>query len=408
MDFNDSPEEAEFRTQAKAWLAENAPKFVTKGASRSSTEDTEKDIAVFKEWQALKAEAGYAFISWPKEYGGRDSALDAVIYAQEEEKHNLPRDLSVIGSFAGPTLMAYASAEAQAELIPKMLKGEEIWCQLFSEPSAGSDLAGIRTRAERDGDDWVINGQKVWTSFAYMADKAILVTRHDPTVPKHMGLTYFYVDMHSPGIEVVRIKQVSGAAEFCEVFLNDVRIPDSQRLGEVGDGWSVALTTLMNERFNAGSSSRPDIPELIELTRNIEIDGRPAIEDPGVRQKLAEWHVQSAGVKATRYRTLTALSKGQQPGPEMSIIKLVNANKMQEVGAFGMDLQSMGGIMDDEDLAPMSAMFQQAYMGAPGMRIAGGTDEILRNIIAERVLGLPPDIRVDKELAFNQLPSGEA
>lgn len=408
MDFNDSPEEAKFRSEAKAWLAENAPRFVVEGASRSSTEDTEEEIAAFKAWQALKAKAGYAFISWPKEYGGRGSAMDAVIYAQEEEKYWLPRDLSVTGSFAGPTLMAYASAEEQERLLPKMMSGEDIWCQLFSEPSAGSDLAGIRTRAERDGDDWIINGQKVWTSFAYTADRAILVTRHDPTLPKHMGLTYFHVDMKSPGIEVVRIKQVSGGAEFCEVFLNDVRIPDSQRLGEVGDGWSVALTTLMNERFHAGSSGRLDIRELLELTRKIEIDGKPAIEDPSVRHKLAEWHVQSAGVKATRYRALTALSKGQQPGPEMSIIKLVNATKAQEIGAFGMDLQSMAGIISDPEIAPMAAMYQQTYMGSPGGRIAGGTDEILRNIIAERVMGMPPDIRVDKKVAFNQLPTGGA
>ncbi len=408
MDFNDSPEEAEFRAEAKSWLAENAPKFEVKGGSTRSEEDTDQDVAVFKEWQALKAKAGYAFIAWPEAYGGRGSALDAVIYAQEEEHYTLPRDLSVIGAFAGPTLMAYAKEADLARFIPKMLSGEEIWCQLFSEPSAGSDLAGIRTRAERDGDDWIISGQKVWTSYAYMADWAIIVTRHDPTLPKHVGLTYFFMDMKSPGVEIVRIKQVSGGSEFCEVFLNDVRIPDAQRLGEIGDGWSVALTTLMNERFNAGGGGRPDVHELIELTRAIEIDGKPAIEDPGVRQKLAEWYVQSAGVKATRYRTLTALSKGQTPGPEMSIIKLVNATKLQEIGAFGMDLESMGGIISDPEIAPMAAMFQQAYLGAPGARIAGGTDEILRNIIAERVMGLPPDIRVDKELAFNQLPSGGA
>lgn len=408
MDFKDSPKEAEFRAEAKAWLAENAPKFANKGGNVRSAEDTDADIAVFKEWQGLKAKAGYAFISWPEEYGGRGSALDAVIYAQEEEKFRLPRDLSVIGSFAGPTLMAYASEEDRARLIPKILSGEEIWCQLFSEPSAGSDLAGIRTRAEQDGDDWVINGQKVWTSFAYMADRAILVTRHDPTLPKHMGLTYFYMDMKSPGVEVVRIKQVSGGSEFCEVFLNDVRIPDSQRLGEIGDGWSVALTTLMNERFNAGSGGRPNINDLLELTRSIEIDGKPAIEDPGVRQKIADWHVQSAGIKATRYRTLTALSKGQTPGPEMSIIKVVNATKAQEIGAFGMDLQSMAGLISDPEIAPMAAMYQQTYMGSPGGRIAGGTDEILRNIIAERVMGMPPDIRVDKKVAFNQLPTGGA
>lgn len=405
MDFNDSPQEAEFRAEVRAWLAEHAPKFEIAGGNVRTDDDNDEDLATFREWQGMKADAGYAFIAWPEAYGGRGSALDAVIYSQEEEKYKLPRDYSIIGAFAGPTLMAYATEEDQARFIPKMLRGEEIWCQLFSEPGAGSDLAGIRTRAERDGDDWVINGQKVWTTFAYTADRAILVTRHDPTVPKHMGLTYFYLDMKSPGVEVVRIKQVSGGREFCEVFLTDVRIPDSQRLGEIGDGWSVALTTLMNERFNAGAGGRPDTAELVELAKSIELNGRPAIEDSGVRQKIAEWHVQSAGVKATRFRTLTALSKGQTPGPEMSIIKLVNASKLQDIGAFGMDLESAGGVINDPEIAPMAAMFQQAYLGSPGARIAGGTDEILRNIIAERVLGLPPDIRVDKELAFSQLPS---
>ena len=180
-----------------------------------------------------------------------------MIYAQEEEKYSLPRDYSIIGAFAGPTLMAYAKEDDLARFIPKMLSGEHIWCQLFSEPSAGSDLAGIRTRAEQDGDDWIVTGQKVWTSFAYMADWAIIVTRHDPTLPKHMGLTYFFMDMKSPGVEVVRIKQVSGGSEFCEVFLNEVRIPDAQRLGEIGHGGSVALTTVSNEPLDGGAGGPP-------------------------------------------------------------------------------------------------------------------------------------------------------
>lgn len=408
MDFNDSPQEAEYRAEVKAWLAENAPKFATTGGNIRSDEDRDADVAQAKEWQAAKADAGYAFIQWPEAYGGRGSAMQDVIYAQEEEKFSVPRNIFVIGGFAGPTLMAYATEEQKARFLPKMLNGEEIWCQLFSEPSAGSDLAGIRTRAEQDGDDWVIDGQKVWTSFAHIADWGIIVTRHDPTLPKHMGLTYFFFDMKSPGVEVVRIKQISGSSEFCEVFLSDVRIPDSQRLGEIGDGWSVALTTLMNERFNAGSTGRPDVRELVELARAMKVGAAPAIENPAVREKIAEWYVQSAGTKATRFRTLTALSKGQTPGPEMSIIKLVNARKLQDLGTFGTDLESMGGILSDPEISEMEAMFQQAYLGSPGMRIAGGTDEILMNIIAERVLSLPPDIRVDKKLAFNQLPSGGA
>ncbi len=248
----------------------------------------------------------------------------------------------------------------------------------------------------------------MWTSFAYMADYAIIVTRHDPTVPKHMGLTYFFFDMKSPGVEVTRIKQISGGSDFCEVFLNDVRVPDAQRLGEVGDGWSVALTTLMNERFNAGDAYRPDVDELLDLARNVQSDGEPAIKNAAVREKIADWYVQSMGAKYTKFRTLTALSRGQNPGPEASILKLVNAAKLQDIGAYGMELLGQAGILGDWDGDAEWAQFVQAYLAAPGARIAGGTDEILRNIIAERVLGLPGEIRVDKELPFNKLPSGAA
>jgi alkylation response protein AidB-like acyl-CoA dehydrogenase len=406
MDFNDNSQEAAFRAEVKSWLAKNAPQFSQKGANVRREDENEEDIAAAKEWQALKADAGYAFVQWPQEYGGRGSAMQSVIYAQEEAKYPLPRNYFIIGAFAGPTMMAYATDAQKARFMPPMLRGEEVWCQLFSEPGAGSDLAGIRTRAEKEGDTWVVNGQKVWTSFAYMADWAILVTRHDTTLPKHMGLTYFFLDMKSPGVEVTRIKQISGGSDFCEVFLNDVHIPDSQRLGEIGDGWSVCLTTLMNERFNAGDAYRPDAKELIGLARRLKIDGKPAIENSAIRERIAEWYVQSAGAKFTKFRTLTALSRGQTPGPEASILKLVNASKLQDIGAYGMDVLGMAGILADVDGDEETAQFLMAYLAAPGARIAGGTDEILRNIIAERVLALPGDIRVDKALPFNKLASG--
>lgn len=408
MDFNDTPEEAAFRAEVKAWLAEHAPKYARKGGNVRREDETEEDIRLAKEWQALKADSGYAFVQWPEAYGGRGSAMKAVIYSQEEAAYPLPRNYFIIGAFAGPTLMAYATEEQKARYLPKMLRGEEVWCQLFSEPGAGSDLAGIRTRAEQDGDEWILNGQKVWTSFAYMADYAIIVTRHDPTLPKHMGLTYFFLDMKSPGVEVTRIKQISGGSDFCEVFLNDVRVPDAQRLGEIGDGWSVSLTTLMNERFNAGDAYRPNVEELIALARSVTADGRPAIEDGAVRDRIADWYVQSMGAKYTKFRTLTALSRGQTPGPEASILKLVNASKLQDIGSYGMDLLEQAGILADLDGDDESVQFLQAYLAAPGARIAGGTDEILRNIIAERVLALPGEIRVDKQLPFNKLPTGAA
>ena len=409
MDFNDTPQEAEYRARAKAWLADNAPEFEVKGPLDLSDEKLDEDKKHAQAWQATKADARYAFITWPKEYGGGGgSPIEAVIYDQEEKQYTLPGAFFGIAPFAGPTLMTYATEEQKRRYVKKMARGEEIWCQLFSEPAAGSDLAGLRTRADRDGDDWIINGQKVWTSGAQYSDYALLVTRHDPTVPKHRGMTYFFFDMKSPGVEIVPIRQISGSSNFNEVFLNDVRIPDSQRLGDVGAGWRVALTTLMNERLATGRPLRPNVEDLLELAQSIELEDGPASENSAVREKMADWYARSQGLKYTRSRTVTALSRGQAPGPEASIHKLVMAAQQQDISSFGADLANMGGIVLDPDLAPARAMFQQAYLGSPGIRIAGGTDEILRNIIGERVLGLPGDIRIDKEPAFDQLPTGAA
>src|SRR4029077_2203560 len=305
-----------------------------------------------------------------------------------------------------PTMMAYAAPEHLTRYVKPALHGDEVWCQLFSEPAAGSDVAGIRTRAERDGDGWVINGQKVWTSGAHYCDYGIIITRTDPNVPKHSGLTMFFLSMKTPGVEVRPIKQISGGANFNEVFFTDVRIPDSQRLGKVGEGWKAALTTLMNERLAVGlPSGGLDIDELMELARDTDLDDGPAIRNQQVRGKIAEWYVQQQGLKLTRYRTLTALSKGQTPGPESSIIKIVAAPKMQDMGAFAMELMGHAGIMKED--VPHAAGFQAQWIGGSGFTIAGGTDEILRNIVAERVLGLPADIRVDKDIPFNKLGKGE-
>ncbi|MFP6615595.1 MAG: acyl-CoA dehydrogenase family protein, partial [Candidatus Hydrogenedentota bacterium] len=355
-----------------------------------------------------KAEAGYAVILWPKEFGGRaGTPIETAIYREEEAKYAVPRGFFEIGiGMAGPTMMSYATQEQNERYLPKMRSGEEAWCQLFSEPGAGSDLAGLKTRAIQEGDEWVINGSKVWTSGAHYSDYGILVVRHDPTLPKHRGLTYFFIDMHSPGIRIEPIKQISGSSNFCEVFFEDCRVPDSQRLGGIGDGWGVALTTLMNERLAVGDAPPPDADSLFTLAQELTIDGAPAIENVAVREKLADWYVQMQGLKFTKLRTMTALSRGQTPGPEASITKLVSASKLQDIGSFGMDLEGMGGILMDPDSVPLEAQFQGAFMGAPGFRIAGGTDEILRNIISERVLGLPPEIRVDKEKAFSALPTG--
>ena len=404
MDFNDTPEEAAFRAEVRKWLEANAKrKSDDKQAYRARVDDPGL-LKAAKEWQAKKAAAGYARITWPKEYGGQGGTpIQQVIYQQEESNFLVPLGFFDIGlGMCIPTMMAYATKDQLKRHVKPALYGEEVWCQLFSEPAAGSDVAGIRTKAERDGDDWIINGQKVWTSGAHYSDWGIIITRTDPNVPKHQGLTMFFLDMKSPGVEARPIKQISGGANFNEVFFTNVRVPDAQRLGKVGDGWKAALTTLMNERLAVGMPSGGlDVDELLELARSTELEDGPAIRNGHVRSKIADWYVQAQGLKYTRYRTLTAMSRGQTPGPESSIIKVVAAPKMQDLGAMAMELMGPAGIMTSD--VPGAGGFQAQWIGGAGFRIAGGTDEILRNIVAERVLGLPQDVRVDKDVAFNQL-----
>jgi alkylation response protein AidB-like acyl-CoA dehydrogenase len=410
MDFDDTPQEAAFRADVRAFLSANAERRAPGYAEGYRTSQAAPGaLERAKAWQAKKATAGYAAITWPKEWGGRGgTAIEQVIYNQEEAHYAVPRGFFEIGlGMCIPTICTWGTPEMRRRYAAPALRGEEVWCQLFSEPAGGSDLAGLRTRAERQGDDWIVNGQKIWTSGAHYSDWGILVTRSDPNLPKHKGLTFFILSMKSPGIEIRPIKQMSGHAHFNEVFFSDVRIPDSQRLGPVGKGWEVALTTLMNERLAVGQTPGPDFSELFELARHLELDDGPAIKNPAIREKLAEWYVKTQGLKYTRFRTMTRLSRGETPGPEASIGKLVSASKMQEIASFGMDLMGMAGIMTDEKTMPARALFQQALLFSPGLRIAGGSDEILRNIIAERVLGLPPDVRVDKELPFNKLPTGK-
>ena len=403
MDFNDTAEEASFREEARAWLEANVP-----------TNDELKgldEIEAAKLWQKRKYDAGWACIRWPAEYGGRGaSPIEQVIWNQEEGKFPTPGGVFAIGQgMAAPTLMAWASEEHKRQHLPPLASGEHIWCQLFSEPAGGSDLAALRTRAEKDGDEWVINGQKIWTSGAHYSDYGILVVRTDPTVPKHKGLSYFFLDMKSPGIDIRPIKQISGGANFNEVYFNDVRIPDDQRLGAVGQGWQVALTTLMNERLAIGAGGMGGgvgFRQVFNLARKVEIDGEPAINDRNVRAKLATWYAQETGLKYTGYRALSALSRGDTPGPENSIGKLVAAAKTQDMASFAMDLLELSGAISDPAHAEAHGMFQATFMGAPGGRIAGGSDEIMLNILSERVLGLPQDVRVDKGIPFNEVPTG--
>ena len=305
MDFNDTPEEAKFRKEAYEWLASNAElKEGPKDSWRASSE--EEGLKQVKIWQKKLHEGGWACLHWPKTYGGRESTpIERVIWGQEVSKFKVPGGYLEIGQgMAGPVMMMYATEEQKERYLPPMATGEEIWCQLFSEPAAGSDVAGIKTKAELDGDTWTINGQKVWTSGAHFSDYGILVTRSDPSAPKHKGLTFFFVDMKSPGIEVKPIKQISGGANFNEVYFTDVKIPDSQRLGAVGDGWKVSLTTLMNERLAVGDASGPDFEEAFSLARGQDLNGKLAIENDSVREKLADWYCQQSGLKYAKYRNI--------------------------------------------------------------------------------------------------------
>ncbi len=411
MDFNDTPEEAEYRARVSAWLEANAPKrsATQTGGSFSLLNENAEGLVRARAWQKVKAAAGYAAITWPKEFGGMGgTTMQSVIYGQEEARFDVSSAIFVVGiGMTMPTLMAMGMTAQLKRFMRPALYGEEIWCQLFSEPGAGSDLAGVRTRAEKQGDEWIVNGQKIWTSFAHLADWGILVARTDPSRPKHKGLSFFLVDMKTPGITVKQIKQISGGSSFNEVFFENVRVPDSMRVGNEGDGWKAALTVLGNERMAIGGlGGGAGLTEMLNLARNVEIGDEPAIRNSAVREKMADWYVQSQGLKYTRMRSLTAMSKGQTPGPENSIAKAVGAAYGQDLPAFAMELMDMGGVIRDPKISPANAGFQEGWLTAPAMRVAGGTDEILRNIIAEQVLGMPGDIRTDKNTPFNELPSG--
>jgi len=412
MDFNDTPEETAFRAQARAWLGANATPRTTEGSEYESLGERigKAELAAAKAWQKKKADAGWACIQWPRAFGGRDATpIQTVIWSQEESRFKTPPNIYLIGhGMAGPTLMIHGSPEQQRRWLPRMLSGEEVWCQLFSEPNAGSDLAGLRMSVVRDGDYWVANGQKIWTTGAQFCDWGILVARHDPALAKHSGLTYFVVDMRSPGIEIRPITQIDGGQGFNEVFFTDVRIPDANRIAEVGEGWRVAITTLMNERASVGTLSGGAFgtADLIDLAAHLELGGAPALANEAVREKIASFHVVAKGIELTGRRIISDLSQGKMPGPEASLMKLLGAKLIQDMAAYAMDLQGEAGALSGKDDAAHQGRWQYRYLAISGFRIAGGTDEVLRNIIAERVLGLPVDVRADKGMAFRDIPSG--
>ena len=405
MDFKDTKEEAEFRDSVRRWLRANGELFVP----RAGITDAEF-MQLAKRWQAACADAGFAGFGLPADIGGRPGPhIEQVIFNQESAQHPMAMtEIMTLGcGMALPTVMLHGSAEHLAMLGRPTIRGDVIWCQLFSEPGAGSDLAGIRTAAVRDGDDWVINGQKVWTSGAYYADWGLLLTRTDPAKPKHAGLTYFLADMHAPGVVVRPLKQLGGRSEFNEVFFEDVRIPDHRRLGAINGGWKVALTTLSNERLaltaDAAVGRNLVAPLLRFAKRTRGLDGRPLIHDSAFRERLASYYAVVAGIDHIGHRAFTALSRGKSPGPEATLGKMTLTRLLQQMGEFGMDLAGVAGTVVNRDTDPDLYEIQQGFFLAPGYRMGGGTEEIGKNIIAERVLGLPADARPDKDVAFNQL-----
>jgi len=375
MDFDDTPQEAAFRAKANAWLASHVKRRDPNDVAPNPLGEREDEgvIERAKRWQATKFDAGWACLTWPKEYGGQAlGRMESVIWNQEEAKFDTPPNIYAIGhGMLGPTLMAHGTDAQKNKYLRDMARGQVVWCQLFSEPDAGSDLAGLRTSAVRKGDEWLMNGQKIWSTGAHYSDLGMIVTRSDPDSPKHAGLTYFILDMKAPGIEVRPIRQINGASGFNEVFFTDVRVPDSNRLGGVGDGWRVALTTLMNERVAIGGGAGSGrFRDLLKLARESKRNGRPAIEDAAVRQRLADFYIRSKGLQFTGYRTLSALSRGATPGPEGSIGKAVGAPLGQEMASFALELQGVMGGVVDENVAPHEGVWQDMYLGAPGRGIA--------------------------------------
>ena len=405
MDFNDSPELAEFRQEVRQWLSANA---VARTDNLYKGMEGDEVFQEAKAWYKKVAEAGYACPTWPKEYGGGGlSQMHAVIWSQEVANFETRDSYFVIGiGNCGPAIMHYGTEAMKQELLPRMASAEDVWCQLFSEPSAGSDVAGLRTKAERDGDNWKINGQKIWTSGAQYSDYGVILCRTDPSVSKYRGLTVFMIDMKQPGVEVRPIKQMDGGQHFNEVFFNDAIIPDHYRLGEVNGGWGVAINILMNERMAISGVQPTGFPQYFDWFNSAEINGTPAQQVPEIRQQTAKWYSQYAGLQAANKRMLTAIASGGIAGAEASLGKLVGANMNQEIANFVCQQMGEIGLISDPSMTTMEGHFQHSVLFSPGVRLAGGTDEVMRNIIAEQVLGLPQEPRADKGVAFQDIPSG--
>lgn len=404
-DLSNHPSDSlsDYVARARAWLDSMEPRF---GHEARKGLTIEQDLALARDYQRLKSEAGYACITLPRDLGGGGgSDIQKILFGQEEFRHDFPTEYYGVSlGMPIPMMLRYADPETIQRLVPPAIRGEQIWCQLFSEPAAGSDLAALRMRAVRDGDGWRLDGQKLWTSWAQYADYAIAVVRTDPTVAKHAGLTFFWLDMKSPGISVKSVRKLAGESEINEVFFDNVYVPDNQRMGEVGAGFRVAIETLMIERYSVADDAcgGPALGEFAKLAANSRINGRPAIDDGQVRRALAEAIVERQGLRSIHRRALAAIAAGKEPGPEGSIRKLRLARRRQMMGELAMDLMGAEALLLSPE-GTRSLDHVWSWIDLPGARIAGGTDEILRNTIAEKVLGLPQDYRPDKKVPFNQI-----
>jgi alkylation response protein AidB-like acyl-CoA dehydrogenase len=360
VDLRDSPDEAAFREQLRAWLRDNLP--AVQGP----------------EWSRELYDAGYAGLTWPEQYGGRGAPYShQAILLEELARHEAPQHMNVIAlGMAGPTIMAHGTEEQKQRYLAKMLTAEEIWCQGFSEPGAGSDLAAVRTRIEDQGDHFLVNGQKVWSSVAHLASFCILVGRGDPESRRHAGLTYVIVDMHAPGVEVRPLRQITGEAEFNEIFFSDVKVPKENLLGEIGGGWQVAMTTLLHERGTLGFSLAGALE--LQMTKLVALARERAADDPLIRDRVAQEWIELQALKLTNNRSLTTLMKTGVPGPEGSGSKLHWSEQNQRLTKLAME------ILEGED----DGYWRHQQLRSRGNTIEAGTSEILRNIIAERVLGL--------------------
>jgi alkylation response protein AidB-like acyl-CoA dehydrogenase len=397
VDLNDTPEQARYREQVRSWLDEHK----AQAPPASGASDDGSYIDARRAWQRQLAEGGLAGITWPKDFGGQGlGPIEQVIANQEIAEARVPGILDVIGiGMLGPCLIAHGSEEQKTRHLGPMLHGDEVWCQLFSEPAAGSDLAAVQTRARRDGDGWALSGQKVWTTNAQFAAFGLLLARTDADVPKHKGLTMFIVPMDAPGVTIRGLRQISGEAEFNEVFFDDVKLSDDMVVGGVGNGWGTALTVLMYERLTIGLGSAGMGYRSDRFAAAVAADPAAA-RDPDVRRRIGDLSAELLAIRFTSYRTLTALQNGQIPGPEAGLAKVTTVNAAIAAGELIADVVGPDALAEDSEWAYMISFL-------PGLKSAGGTESILRNTIGERVLGLPPEPRLDKGIPFSELRAKE-